>query len=167
MAHDILPGTNGNVALAVYPDADDPQKGVDGVIVLDDANNADPAALADRVRAYVERQSAHSNNGQAWHFTSETRNGATVWSLDTAARQAFQHSLAGGMMDTRRSAGFAPPAPVPAVPAPPMPPSPPVAPTPDNSAINGAPGQNDGSPENGSPDNNGSTDNRKRKSLRE
>jgi hypothetical protein len=147
VAHDILPGTNGNAALAVYPDADDPQKGLDGVIVLDDANNADPAALADHVRAYIERQSARNNGGQAWHFTSENRNGATVWSLDTTARQAFQRSLEGGMTDTRRNAGFAPPPPIPATPTPPVPPTPPtppVPPTPNTSAANGDPGQNNG-----------------------
>ena len=161
VAHDILPGTNGDAALAVYPDADDAQKGLDGVIVLDDANSADPASLADHVRAYIERASARNQGGQAWHFTSENRNGATIWSLDTTSRQAFQRSLEGGMMDTRRNAGFAPPPPMPAAPTPPVPPTPPAPPTADTSAANGDPGQNNGNSENRSPDNNGSnpTDN--------
>ena len=40
-------------------------------------------------------------------------------------------------------------------------------PAPDNSAINGAPGQNNGSPETGSNENTAATDNAEQKSRRE
>ena len=57
VTQDILPAAQGDVALAVYPDTLHPQKSVDGLLVLDDANGANPGALVSRLRALIERQS--------------------------------------------------------------------------------------------------------------
>ncbi len=107
VTRDILTGLNGNAVMAVYPDADNPRSSVDGLIVLDDANGADPAALSDRVRGYVERASGQSG-GHPLHFTSENRNGVIVWTLDQTAQQELQHSLAGGVSEAQRTSGMSP-----------------------------------------------------------
>lgn len=95
LTRDVLPGANGNVALAIYPDADNPQQNVDGLLVMDDANGADPAALADRIRSYVERESARHGR-QAWRYTSENRNGVLIWTLNPEAQGEVQRSLGNG-----------------------------------------------------------------------
>ena len=115
VTRDILTGTNGNAVLAVYPDADNPRSSIDGVMVLDDANGADPAALSDRIRGYVERASGQSGQ-HPLHFTSENRSGVIIWKLDQAAQQDLQHSLAGGVSDAQQSAGIAPTPPPPVAP---------------------------------------------------
>lgn len=106
ITRDVLPAALGNVALAVYPDADNPQKSVDGLIVLDDTNNADPTGLAERVRALIERESDHSG-GRTWRFISEERNGTTIWTLDSDSQQALQRSLGDNVQDLRRTLGLA------------------------------------------------------------
>lgn len=105
VTRDILTGLNGNAVMAVYPDADNPRSSVDGLIVLDDANGADPAALSDRVRGYAERASGQSG-GHPLHFTSENRNGVIIWTLDQTAQQDLQHSLAGGVSEAQRTSGM-------------------------------------------------------------
>ena len=99
VTRDVLPGVNGNLALAVYPDANNSRKSVDGLLVMDDANGADPAKLADLVRAYAERASAQ-HGGQAWHYTSENRNGVLIWTLNPEAQRQIQ-SLGGDSPESR------------------------------------------------------------------
>jgi hypothetical protein len=88
---DVLPGFHGDALLAIYPDSAG-HPGADGLIVLDDANGANPAALADKVRAYIERQSAEHGH-TAVHFNSQIVNGATVWTLDPGAQEQLRTSL--------------------------------------------------------------------------
>lgn len=96
---DIVPGLQGHLVLAVYPDATSPQAGVDGLMVLDDANGADASALADKIRNYVERASA--KDGKGVRFVSEQRNGATIWALDDSTQDRMARSLG----DAASSAG--------------------------------------------------------------
>ena len=158
VTRDVLPGANGNVALAIYPDADNPGQNVDGLLVMDDANGADPAALADRVRSYVERESGRHGSA-AWRYTSENRNGVLVWTLNPEAQAAIQHSLGNGVSQARDQAGIAPsPANVmPEVQAP-LPETPSTQnPVPDNNAggnFNGTPTSN-GDSTNGNGQNSG------------
>ncbi len=91
---DVVPGLTGDLMLAVYPDQADPQSGVDGLIVIDDTNSADPAALADKLRAYVERASAKDGK-QGVHFVSTSRDGATIWTLDDPSQEQVRHALSG------------------------------------------------------------------------
>jgi hypothetical protein len=90
---DILPGLKGNLWLAVYPDARGAGKGVDGVIVMDDANGASPDALAAKVRAWVE-QTSRREGGKPVTFTSTERNGATIWALDARSEEQMRSGLA-------------------------------------------------------------------------
>ena len=105
LTRDVLPAANGNVALAIYPDADNPGQSVDGLLVMDDANGADPAALADRVRSYVERESTR-RGGQAWRYTSENRSGVLVWTLNPEAQNEIQRSLGNGVSQAQGQAGI-------------------------------------------------------------
>jgi hypothetical protein len=88
---DILPAFHGDALLAIYPPAPG-HPGADGLIVLDDANGADPAALADKVRAYIERQSARSGQNPV-SFTRRNADGATIWTLDTASQRQLSQAL--------------------------------------------------------------------------
>lgn len=94
VTRDILPATQGNVALAVYPDAAGQPNGIDGLLLLDDSNGADPSALADRVRIAIEHESGH-NGASAWRFVREEAGGVIRWVLDADAQQAFDRSLSG------------------------------------------------------------------------
>lgn len=104
VTHDVLPAMMGNVVVAVYPDADNPKKSADGLIVLDDTNSADPTGLAERVRALIERQTSR-NGGTAWHFRLEKRHGAKIQTLDEASQQALRYSLGGNTQDILSTIG--------------------------------------------------------------
>jgi hypothetical protein len=89
---DVLPALQGHIWLAAYPDANGADKGVDGIILIDDANGANPDALAEKVRAWVEKASA-KEGGKGVHFQSVQKNGATCWSMDDASTQEMRKSL--------------------------------------------------------------------------
>lgn len=111
---DVLPGLYGHALFALYPDG--AADGVDGLILLDDANGANPAALADRVRAYAEQQSgAHEQT--PLRFTSTVRDGATVWTLDTDSQDQLRHNLNAVAARTQQQLSLS------GAPAPPVPPS--------------------------------------------
>jgi hypothetical protein len=81
---DIVPSLTGHFVLAVYPAPGDPNS-VDGLVLIDDASGANPSALADRLRAYLE---AHNKA----HFTPERREGVTIWSLDMDSQEKLRRS---------------------------------------------------------------------------
>src|SRR5207247_394214 len=76
---DILPGLKGRLWLAVYPDREGPKSFVDGLIVIEDANGADPAGLAAKVRGYVEKTSGKESPVR---FVQSERPSGTEWRLD-------------------------------------------------------------------------------------
>ncbi len=88
---DIMPGLNGSFWLAVYPD---PNTEVGVVAVFDDANGADPAALADKVRAYVAGDSV-KKPAEIVRFLPLQRGNATYWHLDDASKKALNEGLQG------------------------------------------------------------------------
>jgi hypothetical protein len=93
---DILPAFKGDTVLAIYPDANGSDKSADGLLLIDDANGGNPAALAEKVRAYVVRKSAEDaakNGGPALHFVESKVGQTTVWRLDDASVREFQKSL--------------------------------------------------------------------------
>src|SRR5262249_30576857 len=83
VTQDIVPAVNGGMWLAVYPDSRGADKGADGLIVFEDTNGANPAALASKVRGYVERTSME-HGGNEVRFVKEERGNVTIWSLDPA-----------------------------------------------------------------------------------
>jgi hypothetical protein len=84
VANDVLPALKGDLLFAVYPDASmQGVQGVDGVLVLDNANGATPVALEEKLRALVERESAKTA-GQEIRFVTTQSNGATIIALDPA-----------------------------------------------------------------------------------
>jgi hypothetical protein len=91
---DILPGLKGHLWMAAYPDARGADRGVDGLIVIDDSNGADPAALADKVRILVQKTSSE-NGKQGVTFHSQEKNGATVWSLDERSTAELRKGMEG------------------------------------------------------------------------
>lgn len=52
---DLVPALGGNLVVAVYPDAVQPTRSVDLVAFVDDANGSDPAAVANRLRAFLAK----------------------------------------------------------------------------------------------------------------
>lgn len=95
---DILPALKGDVVLAVYPDAAGSVKSADGVLLIDNANGGNPADLANKVRAFIERKSAEEaakHNGPAIHFVQSKVGQVTVWRMDEASAQAMRKSMNG------------------------------------------------------------------------
>jgi hypothetical protein len=88
---DIVPGLTGDLVLAVYPNADGNRSAVDGLMVVNDANGADPAALAEKIRASVESHSAKDGHSSI-HFLESRRDGITIWTLDEAGQKQIGHS---------------------------------------------------------------------------
>ncbi|MFY9234329.1 MAG: DUF3352 domain-containing protein [Fimbriimonadaceae bacterium] len=95
---DVVPAFDGNLVLAVYPSPG----AADGIVILDDANQANPAAFAAKVRALIERKSAE--DGKPVRFVSADIGGATVWKLDKAS----QEELTGGFNGPNAQAEIVP-----------------------------------------------------------
>jgi hypothetical protein len=93
IVRDVVPAFEGDLALAVYRDATGNRDSADGLIVLDDAQGADPAALMAKVRDYVARASGR-NGGTPAHFFSEQRGNATIWSLDPDTQERMRGAVA-------------------------------------------------------------------------
>jgi hypothetical protein len=104
---DIVPALNGNMILAVYPDAKRPTESVDIVAVIDEANGADPATLAEKVRQIVEKKLAeeaakHPTTttpaaGSQELMTSRTYGDVTCWSLNDTMRNDLVEGVSGSM----------------------------------------------------------------------
>lgn len=90
---DIVPAFDGNFILAVYPSPTMGAGSADGLIVLDDANDANPAATAAKVRELIERKSA--KDGKTVRFISDTVGGATIWRLDKESQDRLRSGLMG------------------------------------------------------------------------
>lgn len=102
---DILPALQGDGVLAVYPALEG--KSADVVLEVTDANAADPAALADKVRALVEKKSGE-NGKQPVKFVSSKEGDATIWTLDELSLSALMH---GGDNQSQANSGMAMPTP--------------------------------------------------------
>ncbi|HVL38217.1 MAG TPA: DUF3352 domain-containing protein [Fimbriimonadaceae bacterium] len=95
---DVVPAFNGNLVAAVYPATDNPTKSVDIVLMFDDANGANPAALAAKLRALAEQKSAEE--GEGVHFVMNERDGAKVYLLDPKSEKSFQEAMSEGLAAT-------------------------------------------------------------------
>lgn len=94
--NDILPAFKGDAVLAVYPDASNSLKSVDGLVLIDNANGGNPAALADKVRLLIEKKSAEEaakSGHPAVHFTETKSGNTTIWALDEASAAEMQKSM--------------------------------------------------------------------------
>lgn len=96
---DVLPGLSGNLVLAVYP-APVGTSIPDGLIVLDDANGADPVTLVEKVKAFIVKSSEESHS-PAPKFKSIVRDGATIWTLDDETQKSLRS--AAGLPDDSQS----------------------------------------------------------------
>jgi hypothetical protein len=88
---DILPALNGTLWMAVYPDPGKPD-GVQGLMIIDDTNGADPVQLAEKIKAMTERMTADKGKPGV-RFTSQQRDGATIWRLDEQSRKELTSDL--------------------------------------------------------------------------
>jgi hypothetical protein len=89
ISHDLQPGLNGDLALAIYPGAAD-GRGVDALIAVDDARGADAASLAAKTRAAIVRYAAgEGDNYQGARFLTGQRYGAPVWWLASGSHDAL------------------------------------------------------------------------------
>lgn len=84
VATEVLPALDGEVVLAVYPGSRGAND-FDGLAYVNDANGADPATLANKLRAFAEKQSKKSN--EPLSFKQTQRSGAIVWTLERPAKQ--------------------------------------------------------------------------------
>ncbi len=95
--NDLLPALKGDAIVAVYPGAVADPTSFDGVIMIDTANGGEPAKLADKLRAFVERKSAETaakgGSNKAVHFTETKMGSATVWQLDAESVSGLRDAL--------------------------------------------------------------------------
>jgi hypothetical protein len=92
IAKDLIPGLKGNLTLAVYPGREAMTGVPDGLIMLDDANGADPAAMVDKIRSVIVTECKKNDLG-APKFRSEQRNGAVVWTLDEKSQSDLRDTV--------------------------------------------------------------------------
>lgn len=86
---DLVVGLKGNLTLAVYP-ARDAMMGIpDGLILLDDANGADPATMTAKIRSVIVAE-CKKNQIPVPTFNSVERNGAVVWSVDEKSQASLR-----------------------------------------------------------------------------
>ncbi len=88
----VLPAFEGNAWVGFYPDSEEKDSMLDMMILLDDANGADPAALAAAVRAAIEKQSATPGSTPI-KFVSAEAGGSTVYRLDSKTEAAMQKGI--------------------------------------------------------------------------
>lgn len=106
--NDVLPALQGRTWMAVYPDAAKPDGFADGLMVIDDANGANPAALADKVRDWIERESAKGGTSAGRHplrFTSTRQGNATTWHLDRQAEAELLDGVLGSALSMASGEG--------------------------------------------------------------
>ena len=90
---DVVPAFNGDVTLATYPDANHADGVMDAVMIADDANDANPAALAEKARLWVEKASGEDRKGHTVRFIPSTHDGATFWYLDAQSQRNLSKAL--------------------------------------------------------------------------
>jgi hypothetical protein len=88
---DMLPAFRGRTWFAVYPNPDDANAHPEGLIVIDDANHATPAALSGKVRAWLERITAEKGKPGV-RFTAARQGDTTIWRLDDATKQSLNEA---------------------------------------------------------------------------
>lgn len=82
---DIVPAFRGNATFAVYPGPSSQPEDFDFLLSLDDASEADPAALFAKLRLLVERKSKEEGKKVGW---VETKLGdVTLWEIDAKTRK--------------------------------------------------------------------------------
>lgn len=88
---DLVTGLKGNLTLAIYP-AREAMSGIpDGLVLLDDANGADPATMLGKIKEMILAEYQKSKE-PAPTFTSVNRDGATIWSLDKKMQDGLRSS---------------------------------------------------------------------------
>lgn len=92
---ELVPALQGDQIFAVYPGPSGKPEDLDMVVVISDRNGADPSALAAKVRAYVERKSAESNDPVS--FTETNIGGERAWEIDSKTRTKMLEGVGQGM----------------------------------------------------------------------
>jgi hypothetical protein len=92
IAGDLVPGLRGDLTLAVYPGKEADSGIPDGLIALDDANAADPAAMVEKIKAVIATE-CKKNNTKPPIYHSENRGGAVVWTIDGATTKDLQSAI--------------------------------------------------------------------------
>ena len=93
MVSDIVPAFNGDLTVAIYPDANHADGVIDAVLLADDANDANPAALADKVRLWIEKESGKEKKSETIRFIPSAHDGATFWYLDAHSQKSLSKAL--------------------------------------------------------------------------
>ena len=101
MVNDIVPAFSGNLTMATYPDANHADGVMDAVLLADDANDANPAALAEKVRLWIEKESGKEKKSETIRFIPSTHDGATFWYLDAHSQKSLSKAL--GDMDPTKT----------------------------------------------------------------
>ena len=86
---DLVVGLKGNLTLAVYPGREAMTGMPDGLIMLDDANGADPAAMVAKLKSAIVAE-CKKNSTTAPQFTSVVHAGAVVWTVDEKSQKALR-----------------------------------------------------------------------------
>jgi hypothetical protein len=95
---DFEPALAGDAIIAAYP-SESPVAGADLLLVVDDQNGANPAALADKFQAYVDRKAKDDKEmGTNWEVRSETAD-AVSYRLSDKVQGDLRKSMHGGDND--------------------------------------------------------------------
>jgi hypothetical protein len=105
--NDIVPAFGGNLMLAVYPSPTMGADSADGILMIDDANGANPAAMVDKVRGFIEKATA--KEGKPIKFVSQKQGDVTIWRLDSGSQREFANKLANGKQNKQTEALPEPP----------------------------------------------------------
>jgi hypothetical protein len=90
ISRDIVPAFSGSLVLGVYPGASSEPADVDGLLMLDSNNGANPAALATKLRLKFEADTA--KDPKPLRFVRSEYGGAEVWSADPAVTKEIASS---------------------------------------------------------------------------
>lgn len=89
ITRDLVSGLQGNLTLAVYPAREAAAPIPDGLILVDDSNGADPAAMVEKIKDVIARECV-KNHDNAPTYRSEQVDGATVWTLDERTEKSLR-----------------------------------------------------------------------------
>ena len=91
MENDVMPAMQGTATLAFYPNESE-LSGVNAVAILDDSNGADAAPGFEKLRTFLEKQSAKDKPGKTL-FVKSQEGDATVYRLSPEIEREFHKTV--------------------------------------------------------------------------
>jgi hypothetical protein len=99
LRRDVMPSLEGNAVFAAYPSASTPDAGIDLLLVVDDTNGANPAAVAEKLQAYAQKEFAKEKPGKTL-FASQDRDGARYFMLSEELASEVRKDMGKSLKDS-------------------------------------------------------------------